>query len=115
MTDFAKWECAFTGDKPPMWNDDMPWGLYPEIPFGQPLSPNWIMGTIYSVPIDAVKQRVPLDELMSDLRAYTDHELAQSGIYIFDPANDDPNYIKIKSRQRERAEIDHQNALEASK
>jgi hypothetical protein len=82
MIKFYEWEPMYDGHKPPYWENEMPWALAPSEPLGQPKEPSWIKGTGYSVPVDAVRDKVDLEWMLSELRRYTAEQLAVYGITI---------------------------------
>lgn len=82
MSKYAYWTPLFDGEAPPHWKHDMPWGLDYDVPSKRPNQPSWIKDTRYTVPLDAVRDRMPLDNLVAELARYEDYELAERGIFI---------------------------------
>lgn len=82
MSKYAYWTPLFDGEAPPHWRKGMPWGLDGDAPEKRPNDPSWIKDTVYTVPMDAARDRVPLDKLYAELLRYDEDELAEYGIFI---------------------------------
>jgi len=82
MSKYAYWKPLFDGEAPPHWKCGMAWALEGEAPEKRTNEPSWIKDTTYTVPLDAARDRVPLDKLVAELARYEDYELAERGIFI---------------------------------
>lgn len=82
MSKYAYWKPLFDGEAPPHWKCGMAWALEYDTPEKRHTEPSWIKDTRYTVPLDAVRDRMPLENLVAELARYEDYELAERGIFI---------------------------------